>query len=54
MGAGEYVILIFLGIISLVIAKLLIGWYHEIPKRNRLLEEILTELKKMNKSEDLK
>lgn len=47
-GFVEIVVYLLLVIVGICITKYLIGWYHEIPKRNQLLEEIRDELKKLN------
>ncbi|WP_312066820.1 hypothetical protein [Empedobacter sp.] len=47
-GFMEIILLILVLIASICIAKIIIGWYHEIPVRNKLLEEIRDELKKLN------
>ena len=53
MEGEEFILIIILAVVALFLCKALINWYYEIPKRNRLLEEILAELKTLNASFEL-
>lgn len=47
IGLGEVAVSIILLVLVLFIGKKLNDWYNEIPKRNKLQEEILSELKEL-------
>lgn len=51
MEVIDIVGIILLSLLALFLGRLFVTWSHEIPKRNKLLEEILSELKILNAKE---
>ncbi|EHO13837.1 hypothetical protein [Myroides odoratimimus] len=51
-NTGMLIFLVIVLLVGLYLGKFLTQWYHEIPKRNKLLEEIRDELKKLNQGID--